>query len=163
MFVPKNYQIFVDSVSKENDDIFSLNDNKDFIKLLQSFLRRCEVLEVSGIESLLIKLISGDTSDNINSCWSQVKNGKKRGIAEKGAQSIFNEYLVNFGEPNISDPDLSENIADLICEKKKLPKSTIAQIKTRIEENMKLIHLDTKMIPKEILTKMSRIYSNYEN
>jgi 5'-3' exonuclease len=163
IFVPKNYQIFLDSVNKESEDIFSLNDNKDFYKLIQSFLKRCEISEVSGIESLLIKLISGDTSDNINSCWSQVKNGKKRGIAEKGAQSIFNDYLTNFGEPDIKDPDLSENIADLICEKKKLPKSNITQIKSNIEENMKLIHLDTNVIPKEILNKMSNIFSTYDN
>jgi 5'-3' exonuclease len=164
VFLPKNYQMFLSNIDKESsDDIFNLNDNQEFIRLLKDFIKRYEINEVSHVESLLVKLISGDTSDNISSCWSQVKNGKKRGIAEKGAKSIFNEYLIHFGEPTISDPDLTENIADLICEKKKLPKSTMIDIKKNIEQNMKLIILDTNNIPREILDKMSSIYSANEN
>jgi hypothetical protein len=53
-----------------------------------------EINEVDPMEVLIIKLISGDTSDNISSAWSIVKNGRKRGIADKGAKSIFDEYLV---------------------------------------------------------------------
>jgi 5'-3' exonuclease len=163
-FLPKNYQMFLNYLDKDKvEDIFNLNDNQEFVKLMESFIDRCEINEVNNIECLVIKLISGDTSDNISSCWSQVKNGKKRGIAEKGAKSIYDEYLINFGEPKISDPDLTENIADLICEKKKLPKSTIWDIKRNIEDNMKLIFLDTKNIPSEILNKMSYIYSENEN
>jgi hypothetical protein len=163
-FLPKNYQMFLNYLDKDKvEDIFNLNDNQEFVKLMESFIDRCEINEVNSIECLVIKLISGDTSDNISSCWSQVKNGKKRGIAEKGAKSIYDEYLINFGEPKISDPDLTENIADLICEKKKLPKSTIWDIKRNIEDNMKLIFLDTKNIPSEILNKMSYIYSENEN
>lgn len=164
VFLPKNYQIFLNHLEKNNvEDIFDLNDNQEFVKLMKNFLERCELIEVSNIECLIIKLISGDNSDNISSCWSQVKNGRKRGIAEKGAKSIFDDYLINFGEPKISDPDLTENIADLICEKKKLPKSTIYSIKKNIEDNMKLIFLDTKNIPVDILNKMSVVYSDNEN
>lgn len=164
VFLPKNYQIFLNHLEKNNkEDIFELNDNQEFLKLLKNFMERCELIEVSNIECLIIKLISGDNSDNISSCWSQTKNGKKRGIAEKGAKSIFDDYLINFGEPKISDPDLTENIADLICEKKKLPKSTIFSIKRNIEDNMKLIFLDTKNIPVDILNKMSIVYSDNEN
>jgi 5'-3' exonuclease len=164
VFLPKNYQMFLNFIDKNNeDDIFSLNDNNDFIKLIKNFINRYEINEVSSIESLMIKLISGDSSDNISSCWSQVKNGKKRGIAERGAKSIFDEYLINFGEPKISDPDFTENIADLICEKKKLPKSTIFSIKKNIESNMKLIFLDTGNIPETILDKMNKVYTENEN
>jgi 5'-3' exonuclease len=163
LFTPKNYQIFLDTIDVDSGDIFNLNDNTDFIKMFQGFLKRCEVHQVDSMESLIVKLISGDTSDNINSCWSQIKNGRKRGIAEKGAKTIFDEYLIQFGEPDIKDPDLNENIADLICEKKKLPKNTIGSIKLNLEQNMKLIHLDTSVVPKEILNKMNSIFSDYEN
>jgi hypothetical protein len=112
------------------------------------------------MEALIIKLISGDTSDNISSAWSIVKNGKKRGIADKGAKTIFDEYLVHFGEPNLNDPDLTENIADLICEKKKLSKSSMDGIKTNIESNMKLILLNTEYMPKEVVQKMSDVYES---
>jgi len=164
IFIPKNYQIFLNNLDKSLvEDIFNLNDNQEFIKLMKFFINRYEINEVDSIECLMIKIISGDTSDNIKSCWSQVKNGKKRGIAEKGAKSIFDEYLIHFGEPKITDPDLTENIADLICEKKKLPKSKIFDIKQNIEFNMRLIYLDTKNFPNEIINKMNQIYIESEN
>jgi hypothetical protein len=161
LFLPKNYQLFIASLKKTNaDDIFNLNDDQEFIKLLSTFTERCETFEVDPMESLMIKLISGDNSDNISSAWSVTKNGKKRGIAEKGAKSIFDEYLTQFGEPNLEDPDLTENIADLICEKKKLSKTSISNIKMNIESNMKLIVLKTENMPEEIVTKMITIYDN---
>jgi len=161
LFLPKNYKMFISNLKREiDDDIFNLNDNQEFIKLLSTFTDRCETSEVDPMESLIIKLISGDTSDNISSAWSQVKNGKKRGIAERGAKSIFDEYLVAFGEPSLKDPDLTENIADLICEKKKLSKSCISNIKSNIEDNMRLILLNTEYMPNEIVLKMSNVYKN---
>jgi len=164
LFLPKNYQLFMNSINKlDNNDIFNLNDNQDFINLLNTFMDKYEIHEVDPMEVLIIKLISGDTSDNISSAWSIVKNGKKRGIADKGAKSIFDEYLVNFGEPNLNDPDLTENIADLICEKKKLSKSSMNGIKTNIESNMKLILLNTEYMPEEIVQKMTEIYERIKS
>jgi 5'-3' exonuclease len=164
LFLPKNYQLFMSSINKlDNNDIFNLNDNQDFINLLNTFMDKYEIHEVDPMEVLIIKLISGDTSDNISSAWSIVKNGKKRGIADKGAKSIFDEYLVNFGEPNLNDPDLTENIADLICEKKKLSKSSMSGIKTNIESNMKLILLNTEYMPEEIVQKMTEVYERIKS
>jgi 5'-3' exonuclease len=160
LFLPKNYQIFLNQLKNLNnsDDIFNLNDNQLFINLLDNFVDKYEVIEVDPIESLIIKLISGDVSDNISSAWSIIKNGKKRGIADKGAKNIFDEYILNFGEPKLDDPDLTENIADLICEKKKLSRSSISDIKENIESNMKLILLKTEFFPKEVINRMKEYY-----
>jgi hypothetical protein len=164
LFLPKNYQLFMNSINKlDNNDIFNLNDNQEFINLLNTFMDKYEIHEVDPMEVLIIKLISGDTSDNISSAWSVVKNGRKRGIADKGAKSIFDEYLVHFGEPNLNDPDLTENIADLICEKKKLSKSSMDGIKTNIESNMKLILLNTEYMPEEIVQKMTEVYERIKS
>ena len=164
LFLPKNYQLFMNSINKlDNNDIFNLNDNQDFTNLLNTFMDKYEINEVDPMEVLIIKLISGDTSDNISSAWSIVKNGRKRGIADKGAKSIFDEYLVHFGEPNLNDPDLTENIADLICEKKKLSKSSMDGIKTNIESNMKLILLNTEYMPEEIVQKMTEVYERIKS
>jgi len=164
LFLPKNYQLFMNSINKlDNNDIFNLNDNQDFTNLLNTFMDKYEINEVDSMEVLIIKLISGDTSDNISSAWSIVKNGRKRGIADKGAKSIFDEYLVHFGEPNLNDPDLTENIADLICEKKKLSKSSMVGIKTNIESNMKLILLNTEYMPEEIVQKMTEVYERIKS
>jgi hypothetical protein len=110
------------------------------------------------MESLVVKIISGDQSDNIGSVWSQVKNGKKRGIGAKGAKTIYDNYLQEFGEVNLKDPDLYENIADLICEKKKLSKTQIESIVENIQGNVKLIDLRLENLPDEIIEKMETKY-----
>jgi 5'-3' exonuclease len=160
LFLPKNYQIFLNKVSKlPSDDIFNLNDNSDFLGLMDRFISKYEVNEIDPVESLMVKIISGDQSDNIGSVWSVTKNGKKRGIGGKGAQSIYNEYILEFGEISLSDPDLYENIADLICEKKKLSKTQIETIVENIKGNMKLIDLRLHNLPQEIVEKMESGYS----
>mgnify|MGYP001355634956 CR=1 FL=1 len=161
LFLPKNYQIFLNKVSKlPNDDIFNLNDNSEFLRLLDKFINKYEINEIDPIESLIVKVISGDQSDNIGSVWSQIKNGKKRGIGNKGAKSIYDEYLTEFGEINLGDPDLYENIADLICEKKKLSKTQIEKIVENIKDNVKLIDLRINNLPDEIVKKMKDKYEN---
>jgi 5'-3' exonuclease len=161
IFMPKNYGIFLNKTSKlPNDDIFELNDNSEFIKLLQNFIKKYEVHEIDSTESLIIKLISGDKSDNIDSAWSQTKNGRKRGIGEKGAKVIYDQYVSEFGEINLNDPDLYENIADLICEKKKLSKTNIENIVSKIEGNSKLIDLRIKNLPNDIVHKMIEKYES---
>jgi len=162
LFLPKNYQLFLNSVSKlSNDDIFDLNDNSEFLKLMDRFTNKYEINEIDSIESLIIKLISGDKSDNISAVWSQVKNGKKRGIGEKGAKGIYDEYLTEFGEISLTDPDLYENIADLICEKKKLSKTQIEAIVENLIENVKLIDLRIDNIPTEIVKTMEEKFSKF--
>jgi len=163
LFLPKNYQIFLGEVNKlNNDDIFTLNDNTDFLNLMRTFMEQYEIIEINTIECLMIKVISGDTSDNITSVWSVIKEGRKRGIGEAGAKSILEMYITEFGEPHIGDPDLYENIADIVCEKKKLSKTTITSIKENIEQNMKLIYLDMSSIPTPVKNKMENEYARLQ-
>ena len=65
---------------------------------------------------------------------------------------------MEFGEVNLDDPDLYENIADLICEKKKLSKTQIETIVENIMSNVKLIDLRLENLPEEILEKMETKY-----
>ena len=161
LFIPNNYQIFINKVSKlPNDDIFNLNDNSEFLSLLDRFITKYNIVEIDPVEELFLKLVSGDKSDNINSAWFQIKNGKKRGIGIKGAQGVYDRYIEEFGEIELNDPDLFENIADLICEKKKLSKTKISDIVENIEFNSKLIDLRIDNIPDEIVDKMKEIYGD---
>ena len=163
LFIPKNYQIFMNSVSKlPNNDIFALNDNKEFIELMNKFITKYELIEINPIESLIIKIISGDQSDNISSVWSITKNGKTRGIGNKGAQNIYDLYIEEFGEIKLDDKDLYENIADLICEKKKLSKTQIVPIVDNIKFNFRLIDLRIENLPSEIVEKMDDAYSKFK-
>jgi 5'-3' exonuclease len=107
----------------------------------------------------LIKVISGDVSDNIQSVYHSTKSGKVRGIGAKGAQSIYETYLSEFGDPSLQDPDLFENIADIICEKKKISKTNIEHIVNKIQSNMKLIDLRVHNFPDEIVNNMNQVYN----
>lgn len=161
LFMPNNYQLFMSKVRElPNNDIFNLNDNSDYLGLLDRFLKKYEIVEIDPMESLVVKIISGDQSDNIESVWSQTKNGKKRGIGPKGAKTIYENYIVEFGNVNLEDPDLYENIADLICEKKKLSKTQIESIVENIISNVKLIDLRLENLPDEIIEKMENKYQN---
>jgi 5'-3' exonuclease len=159
LFIPQNYQIFLNKLAKlPNDDIFNLNDNTEFMGLLDRFINKYEIHEIDPMESLIIKIISGDASDNIGSVWSVTKNGKKRGIGAKGAKGIYDDYIKEFGEPSLVDPDLHENIADLICEKKKLGKTQIQPIIGNIEQNVRLIDLRICNLPDEVVDRMTEVY-----
>lgn len=165
VFLPKNYQILLDKVkSLSNDDIFNLNDNSSFIELINNFVTSYEVNEVDNIKSLVIKLISGDKSDNITSAWNKVsKTGRNIGIGKKGAENIYNSYLEEFGEIDINDSDFYENIADIICERKKISKTKIEKIADKINKNSKLIDLKIENIPNHLVENMNKIYKEYQN
>jgi 5'-3' exonuclease len=159
VFMPKNYQIFLNRISKlSNDDIFSLNDNSNFINLMEKFTTKYNLNVIDPVESIVLKMISGDKSDNIKSAWSIVKDGKKRGIGITGAKSIYEKYLIEFGETNLNDPELYENIADLICEKKKLSKTTIESIVDNIKVNVRMMDLRIENLPEYIVKKMKDVY-----
>ena len=162
IFMPKNYKIFLNQLNKlPNDDIFNLNDNSEFIRLIKDFETQYNVHEVDAVESLIIKLISGDKSDNINSVWVQTgKTGKKRGIGEIGAKSIYDMYIDEFGDVDLNDPDLFENIADLICEKKKISKIKIDTIVNNLNRNSKVIDLNLDNIPERIVETMKTVYND---
>jgi 5'-3' exonuclease len=162
VFMPKNYEIFLNSLNKlPNDDIFNLNDNAEFSKLINTFKLRHDIHEVDAVKSLIIKLISGDKSDNIKSVWVQKgKTGKERGIGEAGAKSIYEMYLEEFGDVDLEDPDLFENIADLICEKKKLSKTKIDIIVNNLNRNSKVIDLSLENIPERIVETMKNVYND---
>lgn len=162
VFMPKNYQIFLNNVSKlDTGDIFNLNDNVSFLHLIDKFMNKCEINEVDSIESLVVKLISGDKSDNIRTVWSQRnKKGDDRGIGKDGAKGLYDKYIEEFGEVNINDIDLFDNIADLIIEKKKLSKNEFDAIKNRLHQNWKLINLDINTLPPQVINRISNVFNN---
>lgn len=162
LFLPINYQVFLNKVNNlPSDDIFNLNDNTEFLLMIQRFIKKYEVNEIDAIESLMIKIIMGDTSDNINSVYTMIKNDKKRGIGKAGAKTLYDNYISEFGEVNLNDPDLYENIADLIIEKKKLSKNEMNILVDNITSNVKLIDLRLQNLPEEIVEKMENVYDKF--
>lgn len=160
LFLPSNYGIFLNKLKKvNNNDIFTLTKNPDFLNLIERFMESYEIVEIDSVKSLLLKVISGDSSDNIDSAWVTYNSaGRKRGIGETGAKSIIEMYNEEFGEPSLSDPDLLSNIADLIMEKRKVDSSRIDEIIKNLSLNKQLVNLEISNIPDNILTKMKEVY-----
>jgi hypothetical protein len=81
-------------------------------------------------------------------------------VAGGTPKKLVESTISEFGEVSLTDPDLYENIADLICEKKKLSKNQIEPIVKNIEKNVKLIDLRLINLPEEIIEKMNQVYNN---
>lgn len=162
VFMPKNWKLFIDSVRKiPNDDIFNLNDNSEFLNFIQLLSIKYDIEETDALSEFMIKVISGDKSDNIISVLQKrSKNGDLRGIGVKGAQSILIKYNEEFGEPDLSDPDIFENFADIIIEKKKESRNKIPMIMEKIKKNAHLIDLRLTNIPERIVEKMKTVYDS---
>lgn len=164
LFMPINWKVFIDKISKDSksDDIFNLNDNKEFLNLIDFLTNKYQVVDVDPVKSFIIKVISGDNSDNIKSVWvTRDKGGRNRGIGMKGAESIFTQYNSEFGDPKLNDPDLYENIADLIIEKKKLSRTKMDPIVERIKENVIMVDLSLNTLPNQIIEKMKNVYNEF--
>ena len=158
IFIPKNYQLFLNKLNMEdNDDLFAISETPEFLKLIKGFLDSYQVQEVIPVRTLLSKVIAGDTSDNISSVYETSKNGKVRGIGDKGAESIILSYEDEFGELSLSDPDIWDNLADIIIEKKKASKDEFGNVSKRILENLRLVDLRYDRFPRNIQDQLKQI------
>jgi hypothetical protein len=61
-----------------------------------------------------------------------VKTERKEELEQQAHKQFIMNILLN-GEIDLRDPDLYENIADLICEKKKLSKTDSKIVENRTE------------------------------
>jgi 5'-3' exonuclease len=144
VFLPNNYEIFMQKLHQEsnNNDLFNLSKDAETLNFLNKFTERREKHIVDDKESLITKVISGDKSDNIKSVFQKAtKSGKMRGVGEAGAKKIYKKYFEEFGEMDLDDNDLFENIADLVVENKKGSFDDIPKVVNRISDNLQLISL----------------------
>lgn len=157
VFMPKNYKILISKIrQRPNDDIFNLNNDGEFLELIDTLSTKYKTKEIDWRESLVTKIISGDQSDNVKSIYvTRTKTGKLRGIGGRGAEKIYENYVNEFGEVDIEDPDMAENIGDIICETKKISKTNISRISNRVMENRRIVQLRTDYFPKEIQDKLN--------
>lgn len=159
IFLPKNYNIFIDFLSKIPTDLFELDDNSEFIRFIKYYTNKYEVCEIDSLKSFFIKIISGDINDSIESVYKTDNKNKNRGIGKKGAENIYMKYIKEFGDVDFNDVDVYENIADIICEEKKISKTNINKIVENLKNNVKLIDLKLENYPKNILDKMHHYYN----
>ena len=162
VYVPKNFDMFMKKLNENRSmDLFELNDNGAFHDFIRNFLSTRTSSEADPVETLITKMISGDKSDNIMSVYrKETKTGKMMGIGDAGALKIYNKYIEEFGAVDVNDPDLYENIADLVCESKKAPLSNMDSIVENLKFNRSLV--DMEQIPSNIIDRMKKTIENFD-
>ncbi|CAG7579960.1 MAG: RNaseH ribonuclease [uncultured marine phage] len=144
VFLPNNYEIFMQQLHEQSKDVdlFELSTDNETLAFFKRFIERREVHIVDDKKSLITKIISGDKSDNIKSVYQKATStGKMRGIGDSGADKIYKMYQEEFGELDVNDDELFDNIADLIREVKKAKFDEINGIKNNLSDNRQLISL----------------------
>lgn len=159
LYMPRNYQIFMENIEKnKNDDIFNLDYDEDFLVLIDKLSNRSKVKEVYFEEKLFEKIISGDRKDNINSV---VKLKQKeldengQGVGEKGAEKCYQLFKDTYGDEgniNFTDKQTIDNLSEIVSYYKKVNNRPDIKevIKNNIKFNYKLLKLDGSQIPENL-------------
>jgi 5'-3' exonuclease len=164
LFLPNNYKIMLQKFKRDENDLFSDDDFELFTNLLNTLTTNSQIVEVDPTKSIFVKIISGDTSDNIKTVYStKTANGKNRGIGVAGANSLYVKYVTEFGDMDLNDPDFNDNAKDLIKELRKLSNSDLPKIVENLNLNRKLIELDLKNLPNNLLLQMNKHYEKEHN
>lgn len=156
VYMPENYQVYVDSLKNSKSiDLFDDESEYDneFIKFLEELKYKNKVVEINNEKSLFCKIVEGDNSDNIKSIY--MKDG--RGIAEKGAEKVYELYKDIFAEPiNFDDPDFLHKMVEIVSYYKKVEEDDTLKkvIFLNTIDNMKLIRLEEKYLPEHLLKQM---------
>lgn len=155
VFIPFDYRLYLSDCfnNEENiceNDIVDIEDfDNNSYNFIDKYIKYKNIEEVVADESLFIKLISGDKSDNISSIY--ILN--KRGIGKAGAQKIYDNFVKEHGIPSFKD-DISDNIilfddmVDIVMETKKIKSTDFNRILDNLKFNFNLISL--KKLPSDI-------------
>lgn len=150
MFVPENFKLLMHSMSHKQISLFDDSDKTTKIyRLLKDFINgKYTPTKISTEKQLVIKLLSGDVSDNIQGIYPRV------GI--KTAEKVYSQFkkLDKTYKPN---DEIFEILSDLVAEVKKADEKEYHGILEAIKRNDSLINL--KQIPNEILYKMKEEFN----
>jgi len=164
VYFPRGYKIFFDELEKGNDDIFSLNDNFEFLQFLKSLIDKNKFEEIDKELSLFVKIISGDRGDNISSVLkipTKTNPNNFMGIGDAGAIKIYDKYKKDypFDIDFTNDKWLDEVKHYCLDYKKVLDEKVLYEtmLENSLKQNRDLIHLHESHLPNDILEKIKSI------
>ena len=165
IYLPKGYKIFMNEISEyDNNDIFALNENADFLSLVKDLQDKNAIEEVDKEQSLFVKIISGDSGDNIESVLKtpvKTNPSKFMGIGDAGAIKIWDKFKSDFpNEIDFKDDTWLDDVVYYVLEYKKVldDKKTYQPIvETNLKLNRKLIHLHENYLPDDIKNKINSL------
>ena len=148
IYVPENYQIFLNHLENMEVSIFDLTDDNDFVNFFEKIKQKSKVVPVNGEESYFKKIVAGDDGDNI---LSVVKFTKEiRGIGTAGSDVVWHMYKEKY--PMIIDFDSDIFIERLTEILGIYRKNKEVDFKSKVIENIKksrtITRLDARYLPK---------------
>ena len=144
-------------------NIFNLNENTDFADLIKDLSVKCSLEEIDKEKSLFVKIISGDSSDGIDSVLklpTKTNPEKFMGIGEAGAINIWDKFKSDFpNEVKFDTDEWMNDVIPYILEYKKVINTTDFNdtVKNNLSLNRKLIHLHENYLPSDIKEKIYNI------
>lgn len=170
LFAPKNFFNDVNSLPTQSvvKDIFSINDfvnskeelSDDIRKIFKNLMKTKVLPTIVDVDEFIFKkILVGDKGDNIYSPYIIEKNNKKYGIGEKKSETIMSEYRAsngNFTTDDTIDKNSLMDLAEIIRVNMKLDRTLKDEVYDGLKRNIKLMVLDGKQIPKQLLVDMNK-------
>lgn len=159
--LPNNYKVFLNHIDSSTQSLFDDSDMSEFSDFIRKFIAKVKIVENSKEECLFLKLVSGDSGDNISSVYeSLTTTGKIRGIGIKGAQTVYSIYKNSYPEDiDFNSANFVNRLADTVCFWKKTSMENLSTVQDNVEQkikrNLKLIVLDKHYIPERVYTEIS--------
>ena len=160
VFMPKNYNIFINENLKNSMSLFDMNNDSEFIEFLETYTSKIKTIEVIPEEILFKKLIAGDKKDTITSVYELTnEKGKKRGIGGTGACKMYNLYKETYkNEIDFNSDEFINNSLNIISVSKKIKDELILnEVKQKLIRNRKLTILDKQYLPEYVLESFNNI------
>ena len=161
VYLPKGYKILLNELDDDND-LFSSNENSDFKNLLKDLTNKNNIEEIDKEQSLFVKIISGDSGDNIDSVLkipTKTNPDKLIGIGEAGAIKIWDDFKSFYPyEINFEKDEWLKDVLPLILKHKNVDVETYSEsVQEKLRLNRSLIHLHDNYLPIDIKEKINNV------
>lgn len=152
IYLPIGWQLWAKEFDdNRSSDVFNLDGSYDWMTFFNKITSQWQCDEINPQQRLFVKIIQGDTSDNIKSVYEKLTTtGKIQGIGKAGAEKIWNFYKDNYQEYfNTKDKTF---VADIInCIEKinsiELSDERRKTVADNIKRNIKLTELHYRHFP----------------
>jgi len=165
------YQGFSEWMNADDElvstDIFdmmkvSVSPENQSKKLLQNLVKKKKVaiLEVDPEEFRFMKVLTGDSGDNVSPAYWYTLNGRRYGISEKKASEIVSEFKQKHGTLShmyLYNNEYIVDLANIIIRIMKAKHMNREQIISNIRSNVNLMVLSAESIPEGILDDMFKL------
>lgn len=173
LFSPANKKLYTfqgfsewvntDSISFSNDifDVLknSIANDAQTKQLMLSLIKKKKITveEVNAEDFRFIKVLTGDSGDNVPSAYWYTLNNRRYGISDNKAQTIISEFKKKYGELShiyLYNDEFIQELANIVIRVMNAKHMSREQIITNIRNNTNLMILSTDSIPDGILDEM---------